>query len=74
MTIASEPTRSALLCDFSLTPEQKEKWCRPAVEGKIRSCFAMTEIEVAGSNPTWLLTTAVKDGDDYVINGQKWYT
>jgi len=56
------------------TPEQKEKWCRPAIEGKIRSCFAMTEVEVAGSNPTWLLTTAVKDGDDYVINGQKWYT
>lgn len=56
------------------TPEQKEKYCRPAIEGKIRSCFAMTEVEVAGSNPTWLLTTAVKDGDDYVINGQKWYT
>jgi len=56
------------------SPEQKEKYCRPAIEGKIRSCFAMTEVEVAGSNPTWLLTTAVKDGDDYVINGQKWYT
>jgi alkylation response protein AidB-like acyl-CoA dehydrogenase len=56
------------------TPEQKEKYCRPSIEGKIRSCFAMTEVEVAGSNPTWLLTTAVKDGNDYVINGQKWYT
>ncbi len=56
------------------TPEQKEKYCRPAIEGKIRSCFAMTEVEVAGSNPTWLLTTAEKDGDDYVINGHKWYT
>lgn len=56
------------------SPEQKEKYCKPAIEGKIRSCFAMTEVEVAGSNPTWLLTTAEKDGDDYVINGHKWYT
>lgn len=56
------------------TPEQKEKYCQPAVDGKIRSCFAMTEVEVAGSNPTWLLTTAKKDGDDYVIDGHKWYT
>jgi acyl-CoA dehydrogenase len=53
---------------------QKERYLKPAIEGKIRSCFAMTEVEVAGSNPTWLLTTAVKDGDDYVINGNKWYT
>jgi len=56
------------------TEEQKETYCRPNIEGKIRSCFAMTEVEVAGSNPTWLLTTAVKDGGDYVINGHKWYT
>jgi len=56
------------------TPEQKEMYCRPSIEGKMRSCFAMTEVEVAGSNPTWLLTTAEKDGDDYVINGHKWYT
>ncbi|MCP4755519.1 MAG: acyl-CoA dehydrogenase [Proteobacteria bacterium] len=56
------------------TEEQKEKYLRPAIEGKIRSCFSMTEVEVAGSNPTWLLTTAEKDGDEYVINGHKWYT
>ncbi len=56
------------------TEEQKEKWLRPLIEGKIRSCFSMTEVEVAGSNPTWLLTTAEKDGDDYVINGHKWYS
>jgi len=56
------------------TEAQKEKYLRPLIDGKIRSCFAMTEIEIAGSNPTWLFTTAEKDGDDYVINGQKWYT
>ncbi len=42
--------------------------------GEIRSCFSMTEVELPGSNPVMMDTTAVKDGDDYVINGQKWYT
>lgn len=56
------------------TGEQKEKYLRPLVAGKIRSCFSMTEVELPGSNPTMMDTTAVKDGDDYVINGQKWYT
>jgi acyl-CoA dehydrogenase len=52
----------------------KETYLRPLVEGKIRSCFSMTEVDMPGSNPTMLETTAVKDGEDYVINGQKWYT
>jgi acyl-CoA dehydrogenase len=56
------------------TEEQKEKYLRPLVEGKIRSCFSMTEVELPGSNPVMMDTTAVKDGGDYVINGQKWYT
>jgi len=56
------------------TEEQKEKYLRPLVEGKIRSCFSMTEVEMPGSNPVMMDTTAVKDGDDYVINGQKWYS
>ncbi len=56
------------------TEEQKERFLRPLVAGEIRSCFSMTEPETAGSNPTLLATTAVKDGDDYVINGQKWFT
>ncbi|PIE32215.1 MAG: acyl-CoA dehydrogenase [Ilumatobacter coccineus] len=56
------------------TPEQKDRWLRPLVAGEIRSCFSMTEPLTAGSNPTLLETTAVKDGDDYVINGQKWYS
>jgi acyl-CoA dehydrogenase len=56
------------------TPEQKEHFLRPLLNGDIRSCFSMTEPEHAGSNPTMLSTTAVADGDDYVINGHKWFT
>jgi len=56
------------------TDEQKEEYLRPLVDGRIRSCFSMTEVELAGSNPVMMDTTAVKDGDDYVINGQKWYS
>ena len=56
------------------TPEQKEKWLRPLLEGEVRSCFAMTEPEVAGSDPTGIRTTAVLDGDEWVVNGHKWFT
>ncbi|HPS57494.1 MAG TPA: acyl-CoA dehydrogenase family protein [Spirochaetota bacterium] len=56
------------------TEEQKEKYLKPLVAGKIRSCFSMTEVEMPGSNPVMMDTTAVKDGSDYIINGQKWYS
>ena len=56
------------------TDEQRERFLRPLVEGEIRSCFSMTEPEMPGSNPVMMGTTAVVDGDDYVINGQKWFT
>jgi alkylation response protein AidB-like acyl-CoA dehydrogenase len=56
------------------TEEQKEKYLGPLARGEIRSCFSMTEPDRAGSNPTWLDTSAVKDGNDYVINGRKWFT
>jgi alkylation response protein AidB-like acyl-CoA dehydrogenase len=56
------------------TAEQKARWLEPLVAGEIRSCFSMTEVELPGSNPVMMDTTAIKDGDDYVINGQKWYT
>lgn len=56
------------------TEEQNKKYLAPLVAGEIRSCFAMTEVELAGSNPVMMDTTAVKDGDDYIINGHKWYT
>ena len=56
------------------TKEQQELYLKPLVRGDIRSCFGMTEVDTAGSNPLLLETTAVKDGGDYVINGHKWYT
>ncbi|HLM65639.1 MAG TPA: acyl-CoA dehydrogenase family protein [Acidimicrobiales bacterium] len=55
------------------TDEQKEKYLRPLCEGKIMSCFAMTEPEVAGSDPTLIQTRAYQDGDEWVINGHKWF-
>jgi len=55
------------------TPEQKKKYLKPLCDGYARSCFAMTEPEVAGSDPTLIQTTAVRDGDDWVINGHKWF-
>ncbi len=61
-----------LLMEFG-TPEQQERFLLPLVRGEIRSCFTMTEPEFAGSNPVWLGTTAVKDGEDYVIRGHKWF-
>jgi alkylation response protein AidB-like acyl-CoA dehydrogenase len=54
--------------------EQKQRWLLPLVRGEIRSCFSMTEPELPGSNPTLLATTARKDGDDYIIDGHKWFT
>jgi len=61
------------LMDEVANAEQKRRWLRPQVEGKIRSCFAMTEPPPgAGADPSMLSTTAVRDGNDYIINGRKW--
>jgi acyl-CoA dehydrogenase len=56
------------------TPDQQARFLEPLARGEVRSCFAMTEPDRPGSNPTWMETTATKDGDDYVINGHKWFT
>ena len=56
------------------TEEQKQTYLWPLIRGEIRSCFSMTEPEFPGSNPVWMNTTAMREGDDYVINGHKWFT
>lgn len=56
------------------TEEQKKRWLAPLLAGDIRSCFSMTEPELPGSNPTWLATTARRDGNEWVIDGHKWFT
>jgi acyl-CoA dehydrogenase len=56
------------------TAGQKERWLRPLVAGEIRSFFSMTEPEVSGSDPTTLRTTARREGDEWVIDGHKWFS
>ncbi|OLS26460.1 MAG: (R)-benzylsuccinyl-CoA dehydrogenase [Candidatus Heimdallarchaeota archaeon LC_2] len=56
------------------TKEQKEQYLMPLLNGETRSCFSMVEPDAPGSNPTWLNTKAEKDGNDYIINGRKWFT
>src|SRR3984893_8351169 len=56
------------------TPEQKDRWLHPLLAGDLRSAFSMTEPNSPGSDPTQLRTRAVRDGEDWVIDGLKWFT
>lgn len=71
---AAPDAGNAELLLIAATDEQKEQYLRPLADGDVRSCFAMTEPEVSGSDPTGLRTSAVRDGDNWVINGHKWFT
>ncbi|MEE8580649.1 MAG: acyl-CoA dehydrogenase family protein [Myxococcota bacterium] len=70
---APDTGNAEILAEFG-SDEQKELWLNPLLEGEIRSCFSMTEPEVSGADPTGLQTRAERDGDEYVINGHKWFT
>ncbi|HEY0409701.1 MAG TPA: acyl-CoA dehydrogenase family protein, partial [Candidatus Dormibacteraeota bacterium] len=62
-----------ILAQFG-TPEQQERWLRPLLDGEIRSCFSMTEPEVASSDATNIRSRIRREDDEYVINGHKWWT
>jgi alkylation response protein AidB-like acyl-CoA dehydrogenase len=70
---APDSGNAEILWQFG-TPELQDKYMKPLVNGDIRSCFSMTEPEVSGADPTNLQTNAVRDGDEFVINGHKWFT
>jgi acyl-CoA dehydrogenase len=70
---APDAGNAEILWQFG-TDEQKERWLKPLVAGEVRSFFSMTEPDVSGSDPTALRTTAVRDGDEWVIDGHKWFS
>jgi acyl-CoA dehydrogenase len=70
---APDTGNAEILAEFG-SPEQKKQWLEPLLAGEIRSCFSMTEPETSGADPTGLQTRVRRDGDEYVIDGHKWFT
>jgi acyl-CoA dehydrogenase len=71
--VAPDSGNQTILIKYG-TDEQKKKWLEPLIAGEIRSCFSMTEPDAPGSNPYAIQTRAARDGDEWVINGRKWFT
>lgn len=71
--VAPDSGNQTILLKYG-TDEQKKKWLEPSIRGEIRSCFSMTEPDAPGSDPYAIQTRAIRDGDDWVINGRKWFT
>jgi acyl-CoA dehydrogenase len=74
MNCAAPDTGNMELLAMFGTPEQQDRWLRPLLEAEIRSCFSMTEPEVASSDASNIATRIVRDGDEYVITGRKWWS
>ena len=70
---APDTGNAEILAEFG-TADVQERFLQPLLDGEIRSCFSMTEPDVSGADPTGLRTRAERDGDDWVINGHKWFT